>query len=145
MTVGTEVATNGQPLAFASCGTTGLAAVSTSSGVVGFFKDGQAIFEAPITGGEAKALAISPDESEIAVGIGSSITIMSLDVTAKTLSSVKVLSGHRGEITALAYSPDGLLLAAGDGNREIKLGTRPLIGLRKSVASGCSTRPRSTA
>ena len=57
----------------------------------------------------------------LAVGVANEIHIISVDMVAQTLTLVKKLEGHRGDLSALAYSPDGATLAAGDGNREIKL------------------------
>ena len=35
------------------------------------------------------------------------------------LTASKELTGHRGEVTTVAYSPDGTYIASGDSNREV--------------------------
>nr|P90587.1 RecName: Full=66 kDa stress protein; AltName: Full=p66 [Physarum polycephalum]AAC26321.1 66-kDa stress protein p66 [Physarum polycephalum] len=61
---------------------------------------------------------VSVDGSEVAVGAkDNSIHIYSLSGT--TLSEQAVLSGHRGFLTAIAYSPDGKHFASADQNRDI--------------------------
>jgi len=63
-------------------------------------------------------VAISVDGSEVAVGAkDNSIHIYSLSGSA--LSEQAVLSGHRGFLTAIAYSPDGKHFASADQNRDI--------------------------
>jgi WD40 repeat protein len=112
--------TSGQPVATGFCAATGLLAVGTSEAVVQFFKGGAALFVGSLPG-TPRALALNHDETELAVGVANEIHIISVDMVAQTLTLVKKLEGHRGDLSALAYSPDGATLAAGDGNREIKL------------------------
>lgn len=64
------------------------------------------------------SIAISVDSAEVAVGAkDNSIHIYTLQGHA--LNDVAVLSGHRGFLTSLAYSPDGKYLASADQNRDI--------------------------
>jgi WD40 repeat protein len=66
----------------------------------------------------AKAVALSPDDKEVAVGGGDNhVYLYSLSGT--TLTQTKKLEGHRGPISAAAYSKDGKYLATADTNREI--------------------------
>jgi len=120
MVVGTGAATNGQPTAFGCCSTTGLVAIGTSEGVVQFFKDGAELFSVPV-GSAPQALALNHDETVLALGLNDKISIMAIDLEKMTLTATKLLEGHRGAISTLAFSPNGSLLAAGDANREIKL------------------------
>jgi len=64
------------------------------------------------------SVALSVDDAEVAVGAkDNSIHIYSL--AGDSLKEEKVLSKHRGFLTALTYSPDGQWLASADQNREI--------------------------
>jgi WD40 repeat protein len=51
----------------------------------------------------------APDGNTIAVGLGSEIQLRD----AESLDPGRVLSGHSGDLSALAFSPDGNLLASG--------------------------------
>jgi WD40 repeat protein len=63
-------------------------------------------------------VAVSADASEVAVGAkDNSIHIYSISGT--TLSEQAVLSGHRGYLTAISYSPDGKYIASADQNRDV--------------------------
>jgi len=75
---------------------------------------------------EPCAVAISPDESEIAVsaeeerGVGQK-KIELYKVEGANITHFKTIKGHRGVVYALEYSPDGTYLAAGDANREVRV------------------------
>jgi len=66
----------------------------------------------------AKAVALSADEKEVAVGGGDNHVYL-YTLSGTTLTQSKKLEGHRGPISALAYSRDGKHLASADTNREI--------------------------
>ena len=70
-------------------------------------------------------VAISPDESEVAVSSeeerGKSKKVVLYKVDGDTLTPFKELKDFRGAVFALAYSPDGKYLATGDGNREVRV------------------------
>jgi len=67
---------------------------------------------------QASSIALSPDCTHVAVGgKDNKIYLYSFDNGA--IKDGGVLEGHKGEVTSLAYSPDGKYLAAGDGNREV--------------------------
>jgi WD40 repeat protein len=64
-------------------------------------------------------VAINNDDTEVAVGGKDfKVHVFSLNGSGN-LDAKYELADHRGEITALAYSPDGQFLAVGDGNREV--------------------------
>lgn len=63
------------------------------------------------------ALATSSDELLLASGTGKSIRLWNL----KTLKPVRSLRGHRGWISALAFSPNGQLLASSSLDQTIRL------------------------
>ncbi|KAJ1455293.1 hypothetical protein M885DRAFT_464553 [Pelagophyceae sp. CCMP2097] len=109
-----QVAVEGQPNSLAWLG--GNVAASTTKGVCLLSPAGVAVFEATLY--DAMTVAASGDGKIVVVG-GKDGSLRLLDAT--TLAEVKVLPPHRGEITALAYSPDGSLLAAADADREIKI------------------------
>jgi WD40 repeat protein len=64
-------------------------------------------------------VAINPNDVEVAVG-GKDFKVHVFGINgSNNLDHKYDLSDHRGEITALEYSPDGQYLAVGDGNREV--------------------------
>ncbi|KAL7750782.1 WD40 repeat-like protein [Sorochytrium milnesiophthora] len=66
----------------------------------------------------ANCVAFSPGGTEVAVGMDNhKVKIFKLE--GDKLEPAAELSNNRGAITALAYSPDGKLLAAADGNRQV--------------------------
>jgi len=114
-----------QPTAL-SVGKSGLVAISTLSGVV-LFKDGKQSCAQKLDS-PATSVALSPDESEVAVGSRDK-KIYIYSITGGSLSLKTTLEKHRGEVSALEYSPDGAYLGAGDSNREVILwkGTDPAV------------------
>jgi serine/threonine protein kinase/WD40 repeat protein len=64
-----------------------------------------------------RAVAFSPDGKVLAVAGGQDTTISLLD--AKTGTVVRSLSGHRGSVFTLAFSPDGSRLASGGDDNAI--------------------------
>jgi len=67
---------------------------------------------------EPSAVAISVDETQVAIG-GGDKNIHLYSLSGDKLTEGAVLSGHRGVLKTLEYSPTGTHLAAGDQNREI--------------------------
>lgn len=67
-----------------------------------------------------QALALSPDDSHVAVG-GENNIIYLFTITNNNFVEAGQLVSHRGPITRLDYSPDGKWLAAADRNREVLL------------------------
>lgn len=65
----------------------------------------------------ASAAALSPDGDELVVG-GRNGKLYVYSVKGDTLTQEAVLEKHRGEISAVRYSPDGSMIASGDLNRE---------------------------
>ena len=66
---------------------------------------------------DASAAALSPDGDEAVVG-GRNGKLYVYSVKGDTLTQEAVLEKHRGEISAVRYSPDGAMIASGDSNRE---------------------------
>lgn len=65
----------------------------------------------------ASAAALSPDGEEAIVG-GRNGKLYVYSVKGDTLTQEEVLEKHRGEISAVRYSPDGSMIASGDLSRE---------------------------
>jgi len=63
-------------------------------------------------------VAISADASEIAVG-GKDNSIYVYSLAGSAITEQAVITGHRGFLTAISYSPDGKYIASADSNREI--------------------------
>jgi len=64
------------------------------------------------------SVAISTDETHVAVG-GKDNKIYLYSLSGDKLVDGPVLEGHRGSLTALAYSPDGKYLGSADVQRDI--------------------------
>ena len=69
---------------------------------------------------QAFAVAIAPSGAEVAVGQTDAIQFYSLANNTLTATD-RVTDGIRGQVVALAYSPDGAYLAAGDTQRQVIL------------------------
>jgi WD40 repeat protein len=102
-----------QPKALASRNGTSILASADSLIVLDGHKK---MFSLPIKY-QAYSVAISTDGTEVAVGTDNDIELYTL--SAHTLKEKKKLSGSRGQIISLAYSPNGNFLAAGDSQRQV--------------------------
>mmetsp|Transcript_28316 Transcript_28316/g.84777 ORF Transcript_28316/g.84777 Transcript_28316/m.84777 type:complete len:609 (+) Transcript_28316:152-1978(+) len=109
-----EVAVEGQPCGLGALGAD-LVAVATTKGLGTLTAAGVKAF-AP-TAWDPTALCADPTRARFAAGAKDG----SIRVFDQTLTESAALPSHRGAITALAWSPDGLKLAAGDADREIKV------------------------
>ncbi len=69
------------------------------------------------SGAQANAVAVSPDGKQIASGLGADILLWD----AASGSLLRTLAGHRRNIGALAYSPDGATLASGGWDGDVIL------------------------
>jgi len=90
-------------------------AVNTDSVVV--IKDGKVASKHPVKY-QPTSVALSANELQVAVG-GKDNNVYLYTLSGTTLSEKAVLKNHRNPVTAIAYSPDGTVLASGDSNREI--------------------------
>jgi len=70
---------------------------------------------------EPSCIAISPNKTEVAVGSKTDNNIHVFTLGQGKLTEKYIIEDHRGNVSALAYSPCGRYLAAGDGNREVKV------------------------
>ena len=66
---------------------------------------------------QQKVSAQSPDGKRIATGKGKQISVLD----AATGREVMRISAHRKDVTALAFSPDGKVLASADGDGTLTL------------------------
>jgi len=70
------------------------------------------------------SLAFAPNAGLLAVGGGNEYLETNSDIqlwNAKTQTTAATLSGHHGSVAALAFSPDGTLLASGSADGTIRL------------------------
>jgi len=105
-----------QPQGVAASSDAQLIVVATLNSVVIVHKE--QIVHTLKTSYQPTSVALSADHAEVAVGAkDNSIHIYSLQ--HDQLKEVAVLEGHRGFLTALTYSPDGIHLASADSNRDI--------------------------
>jgi WD40 repeat protein len=72
----------------------------------------------PATTERITDLALTPDGTTIAVGTTGASTTDVLTLDART-GQVRTLTGHGAEVTGVAFSPDGALLATGSDDRSI--------------------------
>ena len=69
---------------------------------------------------QAYSVAISPDATEVAVGVTDAIQFYALSAGTLT-ATTRLAEGVRGQVVALAYSPNGAYLASGDTIRQVVL------------------------
>ncbi|CAG8460177.1 5156_t:CDS:10 [Ambispora gerdemannii] len=81
------------------------------------FKDGKQISSLAVSFTPG-AIAVNHDGTEVAVG-GEDIKVRLYKFSEEKLAEQNQLSSNRSAITALAYSPDGTLLASGDSEGKI--------------------------
>lgn len=111
-----SVDTTGQPCGVAASPDSDLVAVATNQGVTLLRGTTPAVgLSAPYT---PTSIAMAPGAGQIAVGSQDG-KIYIYETSGDQLTETKVVEGHRGEVTTVAYSPDGAFLAAGDTAREV--------------------------
>ena len=111
-----SVGTTGQPCGVAATVDSDLVAVATNKGVT--LLRGVApgtVLSTPYT---PTSIAMAPGAGVIAVGSKEG-TIHVYETAGDDLRENRVIEGHRGEVTSVAFSPDGYFLAAGDSAREV--------------------------
>lgn len=82
--------------------------------------DGQQLKSALKIKYEASSVDVTPSKSEVAIGGLSDSKVHIYSLANGQLTETKILD-HRGGVTAVKYSPDGVYLAAADSNRKIIL------------------------
>jgi WD40 repeat protein len=118
----TRVYSKGIPLGSQPNGVDGhdnIVVVSAHDSVIVF--DGQNVSHKLSVKYEPISIALSPNKSEVAVGSKSDLHIHVYSLEGGKLTEKYVIEEHRGNVSALAYSPCGRYLAAGDTNREVKV------------------------
>ncbi|KAJ2159353.1 WD40 repeat-like protein [Coemansia sp. RSA 552] len=106
-------------LALDPAGTTVVAALQNDSLVV--VANGKATSASLDSSSPPRAVAVSPSSALVAVGFeDATVRLYTLDGTALKPTGV-CIEGHLREITALAFAPDGELLAAGDAGGKIRV------------------------
>jgi len=96
-------------------GTTVLAAIDKVHVMVG-----GKVVSTVVDANQAYSVAISPSGTEVAVGQTDAIQLYAL-ADGQLTATARLTGNIRGQITALAYSPDGKYLAAGDAMRQVVL------------------------
>jgi WD40 repeat protein len=115
---GAPIALSGKPFDLAVApNESGLAATGTFDQKVHIIRHGRVVSSKSVSY-TPQALAISPDGRQVAVG-GDNNNIYLYPLSGDNLGSETVLTGHRGALTSLAYSPNGRFLASADKNRDI--------------------------
>ena len=79
-------------------------------------KDGAQVCSVDLTQ-DASCCAISPDGTQVAVGLKSGKILLHSHKSG-SLEQTKTLERHRQEVCVMSYSHDGSMLASGDSNRE---------------------------
>ena len=119
---GESSATDGQPKTLSAATNASVSIVVTTSGVSLFDGSKQlSHLGSDAMGFEPTCAAISPDGSAVAIGSPGG-KIYAYERTGDTLSPAnegKPLERHTADVTQLAYSPDGAILASGDAKREV--------------------------
>ena len=106
-------------------------------------------------GGPVRSMAFSPDGNHLACGVDGGVHVFNLraDPTLAPPNDVQprfhasVAGGLRAAVTAVAYSPDGELFAAGDGIGNLELYARARPGrtrARTGAAPSASGTPRAS-
>jgi WD40 repeat protein len=75
----------------------------------------------PAATGEAWAVAFSPKEQTLAVGYDHETDAETLKLWDPVKKTSRLLSGHKGTVMAVAYSPDGRTLATGSYDQHVGL------------------------
>ncbi|CAN0179247.1 unnamed protein product [Laminaria digitata] len=111
-----SVGTTGQPCGVAATVESDLVAVATNQGVM--LLRGVTSVVGLAAAYTPASIAMAPGAGEIAVGSKEG-KIYIYEIAGDELKETMVVEGHRGEVTSVAYSPDGKYLAAGDAAREV--------------------------
>ncbi|CAM9151981.1 unnamed protein product [Phaeothamnion confervicola] len=116
-----SLATTGQPCGVSAGPESDLVAVATATGV-SLCRGASAVLCSLETSYTPASVALFGEE-EVAVG-GQDGKIRIYAISGGKLFETRTVEGHRGAVTALAYSPDGTHLAAGDAMRECNVWVR---------------------
>jgi len=98
----------------------GLAVVATAKGIILARKGRGVLSCTSLPGTPACIAAVAPDGCQVVAGCDDGvIRVFSVAGDDALLQSEPLPARHRGAITALAFAPNGLLLASVDANREL--------------------------
>jgi len=114
---GDAIAVDSEPLDIAVGRNSNLIVAVLLGGSIVVIRDGK-VANKIATKYQPSAVAISVDETVVAVGAKDN-SIHLYQVNGTNLTEGTVLSGHRGPISALTFSPDGKYLGSADNNRDI--------------------------